>query len=818
MGKQSKINTAVVYNFWKLVDEYHLRFPRIQRDYAQGRKTFKAKQVRESFLKNLHEALKEDCPRINLDFVYGVQKKDGNKIYFSPLDGQQRLTTLFLLYWFLAYKSNNYETFLSHLSENNNDEVNKDEVKFLYETRDSAKEFCKKLILNTPNSFIEGKSISWNIKNQNWFLSMWIEDPTVEGMLTMLDAMDDEFRNDNSISCYFDKMAKDDGHLRFYVLVFEENFTLGDDLYVKMNARGLALTTFENFKASFEEDILEGDVKKSFKKDIDTTWTNMFWFPLIAILEEEEKKEDKKGRDETPASVDTEMMRFVRMILSFNYANYSDNNDTKTNCNGKIVFDDKIFGSLLVNANRKDFIPDEEQNYAYLTANNILNNDAAKIIVGAFIAMGKLWNENENKWNDDFVKPIGLTQTWNKFITKDKPDYETQLLLLSVILTDSIDNDERKHQWLRLCRNLICNSIINSKNEMRGGVKKIYELKDKQNFGLDKELADTQSLPQYFNMQFKEERIKYNLSNTKEWPEAIAKYEDNDCLIGRILFLLKYCEKTADSYDLKLFKKYAESAIKLLPAKNHQLERLLLNNKNSSYPLQLEDMGLSKQKKEEFNIEKVEQFSFFNKGKENRDFGWHRLLNDDPNEYDKQPARKKGLANCQEACKQIICDDNMNPSTEVQTSSNIDEWKQLLVDCPQLIDYCTGTILYKVTYKADPQGNSRTQYYLSKGGRNSLFNKKNKISELYLRYIYEKLHESNDDDKWEFKTWSYTDGKKSIECSIQYDNNNISIIRNNDKWKFKYCNQEHEYDNIINMIQGLKQVENTIQENEESDR
>ncbi|WPC12000.1 hypothetical protein LEQ04_02775 [Riemerella anatipestifer] len=53
----------------------------------------------------------------------------------QPLDGQQRLTTLFLLYWFIAIKENKLSAELKKLL-----------TKFNYETRTSSKEFCNDLI------------------------------------------------------------------------------------------------------------------------------------------------------------------------------------------------------------------------------------------------------------------------------------------------------------------------------------------------------------------------------------------------------------------------------------------------------------------------------------------------------------------------------------------------------------------------------------------------------------------------------------------------------------------------------------------------
>ena len=78
-----------------------IEIPIIQRDYAQGRQTGTVKRVRERFLNNIFDAIKSHR-HLTLDFVYG-EITDGK---LTPLDGQQRLTTLFLLHWYASKKDN----------------------------------------------------------------------------------------------------------------------------------------------------------------------------------------------------------------------------------------------------------------------------------------------------------------------------------------------------------------------------------------------------------------------------------------------------------------------------------------------------------------------------------------------------------------------------------------------------------------------------------------------------------------------------------------------------------------------------------------
>lgn len=153
--------------------------PIIQRDYAQGRKSPDINRIRERFLDSLYEAIINKP--ITLDFIYGDIDENG---IMYPLDGQQRLTTLFLLHWYSAKKEKVSELEYSFLSN------------FSYETRYSARDFCRKLIDFTPTF---EKDISKEIINQYWFPLDWKKDPTVSSMLVVLDAIHKKFNDVNNI-------------------------------------------------------------------------------------------------------------------------------------------------------------------------------------------------------------------------------------------------------------------------------------------------------------------------------------------------------------------------------------------------------------------------------------------------------------------------------------------------------------------------------------------------------------------------------------------------------------------------------------------
>lgn len=231
-----------------------IEIPIIQRDYAQGRLSKDITRVRERFLDALYNAVTNEP--ITLDFVYG----DISEGVLIPLDGQQRLTTLFLLYWYAAKKEN----------------VAEEEQEFLhnfsYETRYSARDFCHDLVKFTP-SFTE-KHISAELKDQYWFPLEWGNDPTISSMLVMLDAIEEKFKNAENL---WQKLRN--GAISFYFLAIKD-MGLTDELYIKMNSRGKPLTPFEHFKAEFERLIckaVEPQKADEIALKIDTVWTDMLW-------------------------------------------------------------------------------------------------------------------------------------------------------------------------------------------------------------------------------------------------------------------------------------------------------------------------------------------------------------------------------------------------------------------------------------------------------------------------------------------------------------------------------------------------------------
>ena len=228
--------------------------PIIQRDYAQGRDNPDVVRVRERFIEALYKAVTENP--ITLDFVYGDIDKEGN---MTPLDGQQRLTTLFLLHWYAAKKENIVKDDYDFLE------------KFSYETRYSARNFCHELVNYNPE--FKKDSLSEEIIDQAWFPLDWKNDPTISSMLRMLDAIHNRFK---SMTDLWNKLKE--RCITFYFLPIKD-MGLTDELYIKMNSRGKPLTLFEHFKAELEREIrnIDDELANKIMRKIDIDWTDLLW-------------------------------------------------------------------------------------------------------------------------------------------------------------------------------------------------------------------------------------------------------------------------------------------------------------------------------------------------------------------------------------------------------------------------------------------------------------------------------------------------------------------------------------------------------------
>ncbi|MCM4083051.1 DUF262 domain-containing protein [Paractinoplanes hotanensis] len=237
-----------------------IQIPLIQRDYAQGRPEALVEEVRLGFLEVLLDAIAGGEP-VGLDFVYG--KIDGTTLL--PLDGQQRLTTLFLLHWYVASAADRLEPGAAW-------------TRLSYETRASARLFGERLVAR-PLPQNQDVPSAWII-DQPWYLHVWRNDPTIQAMLVMIDAIHQQIHrrhpNLDAVAAWQRLTDAEKPAVSFYLLPLDD-MESDEQLYIKMNSRGKPLTTFENFKARFEQDITYSGRADEFAHKIDGPWSDLLW-------------------------------------------------------------------------------------------------------------------------------------------------------------------------------------------------------------------------------------------------------------------------------------------------------------------------------------------------------------------------------------------------------------------------------------------------------------------------------------------------------------------------------------------------------------
>lgn len=265
--------TGKVYTFESIFQsDRKIIIPMIQREYVQGDDNVIATEIRDNILnefKNLIFRTGEQENPIVLDYMYGIVRDKT----IIPMDGQQRLTTLYLLYWYAAVRENVAQEKCRFLQ------------RFSYETRYVVRDFCERLCgcLETTSCFEIPDSAEINIsaiiKNQKWFIPEWQNNPTVAGMLRMLDAIHLKFNETAKEKKLWTALDNILDNINFYFLPINDDKLNTDEFYIKMNSRGKELSDFEIFKAELEKKINAcGQEKgKDIAAKIDGAWTEWIW-------------------------------------------------------------------------------------------------------------------------------------------------------------------------------------------------------------------------------------------------------------------------------------------------------------------------------------------------------------------------------------------------------------------------------------------------------------------------------------------------------------------------------------------------------------
>ncbi len=471
-----------IYSFYRLINQYKIEIPIIQRDYAQGRNNSKAEDVRKSIVENMVNAVSNNEDSLFFDFIYG--RIDGDT--FIPFDGQQRLTTLFLFHKYIFEMCKRSGMCDKCLYCNGLESLKR----FTYQTRQSSREFCEKMIIEDiiPESNV---SVSTNVQDKSWFFADWEKDPTIMGMLTMLDQIHTIV---NQVQRDFYKMSQRltnacNCPITFHFVDMGEH-KLSDSTYVKMNARGKSLTSFENFKASLEqylENEHEKDILERFGGKIDGEWLDLFW----------DKKNDG-GEESVP---DDLILSFINRHFMNVWRLY-----VASKPKGELIEEEKKLNEKIIN--QMPFYPNNEQ---FISFNDIYKPILVKCgLEECLLPIFNIWdtltekkiddkydynnliNNSQAVWQRvDNEEKVDSKKKWDVFkgdINNNRETYPSRIVFYAIMLYFKSENkyDENSFkQWMRVVWNIVENSTIDSPStydsalmlvkEMAAGSYNIYQ-------------------------------------------------------------------------------------------------------------------------------------------------------------------------------------------------------------------------------------------------------------------------------------------------------------------------------------------------------
>ena len=485
MDSNIKSNTS----FWSEISDYKIQVPYYQRDYAQGRiDNGRIDNIRKVFVEEMYGAImgfnNKEC---HLGLVFGSY--DENEKVFIAVDGQQRLTTVFLLHWYVAWRENKLNDYKEKL------------LNFSWDTRSYSSQFVELLFKIRPSG-----NVIDSIKTNSNYFSVWENDPTVKGMLTMLEEIEKQYPNDILLCS---QLFSNDCKIKYDILKLEKDSD--GKTYLKMNSRGRSLTTFELFKSK-----LLDKYKPNFGHKFDNEWLS-FMIKISATSDSQFSDPD---------------IPFMNFINEYTYLQLKLKSGSDIANNYKEFTDAKVKGELT----DVPFISFDKYNGAF-------EGDCLEYFEKS---LDWICHNYENiKLIDNKIRFSDSRFFIDAIIKDNNPNFTHRAKLFAVFkyaeLTgyDQIDT-ELYEKWTRVFRNLVANTDIDGSN-IGGICKAINKIDNSDIYGY---LSNGGEISAFTKDQVAEEiakakQILYGAprSDGKSWEEIIIEAENYAFFKGAIRFL-----------------------------------------------------------------------------------------------------------------------------------------------------------------------------------------------------------------------------------------------------------------------------------------
>ena len=192
----------------------------------------------------------------NIGFIYAYHDPGYSNKYFL-IDGQQRITTIFLLLLASSLKDNK-QNFRNTYFANNIPKVN-------YKVREASEEFLRNFV-----EYILNGHDSNNVKDSNWYFSDYNSDDTIQSIINNYKVIS-EFLSKVNCQITFDYIEKNVELWYFDTTKSRQ----GEELYIYMNSRGESVQSNEKIKSTLLEKLSDTEKDKAGKEWED--WQDFFW-------------------------------------------------------------------------------------------------------------------------------------------------------------------------------------------------------------------------------------------------------------------------------------------------------------------------------------------------------------------------------------------------------------------------------------------------------------------------------------------------------------------------------------------------------------
>ena len=477
------------YSLKTFLNDHIIVIPAMQRDYAQGRDNAEAANIRTLFITSILDAVFES-KELSLDFTYGDSQNNSDRRFY-PIDGQQRLTTLFLVYAYVLVRARQEDdkTSIENLKILHN---------FRFEERYKAGEYIKELLS------CKGDDVRLTMPE------LWHKSPSAEGLartyFQISKAVEERENNTNlKAKDYLERLEK--------ITFMEISRNLPDDVFCKMNARGRTLTDFEVFKA--------GVVKKF--KDEDTGFVNAanrFYEKIF------KNYRLKNPEDDIDRRVTKSIMRIIRSWFMFLEC-HIENSKVKATITCDNLDEYIAFDNYFYSVNKK--IAGVNETYAIKT-------------------LGLFFEFFVEKLPDSLTSllPSRKHKEINEF-DKISPDILSACIAFFGRERKWTEYDNLK-DWMRFA----CNILDNTDNSLER-TKLFVSIGMSCDIKKEIECYQIENAP-VIKTQFEEEQRKLNLiENNNNWAEPIIKAENLEILNGRISVLLNITGATEEPEKFKSY-------------------------------------------------------------------------------------------------------------------------------------------------------------------------------------------------------------------------------------------------------------------------